>query len=113
MTSYRPTHAEVTAVVHDMGDIGGFVNLGRISVAEYHAAQPHEWAADAPLTYILDLWDRSGHIQDKEVSRETAAAMLGAGSAMLDQAARQMLAQINDEDAEHVRATIAQTEQET
>lgn len=96
----KPLYAEVTAVVHDYGDVGGFADLGRITVAQYEAAPSHEWPADAPLVYILDLWDRSGHFADKFVSRETAAALLGADPLTLDQIARQKLACIEDESAE-------------
>ena len=100
----KPTHAIVTAAVHDMN---GFVELGRISVDDYVAAQEVPQSETAYQEYILDLWDKKGHYDDKIVTRATAAQLLGVDVLGLDQFARQKLAQINDEDAEHVRKMLA------
>lgn len=94
-------YAEVTAAIHDMN---GFADLGEISVEEYRAAETFEWPDTADVNYILDLCRNNGdRLDEKLVSRETAAALLGADPATLDQKARQRLAFINDEASAHLR----------
>jgi hypothetical protein len=100
------THAIITAAIHDMD---GFAALGQVTVTEYETSPSHCWPADAQITYILDLWSRDGHFADKDISRETAAALLSVDPRMLDQTSRQSLAQINDDHAAHVRAVLART----
>lgn len=90
-----PTHAIVTAVIHDMN---GFADLGQITVEQYDAAAaaPDRNQID-DFCLILDLWDDSGCIDGKGVSAETAAALLGWTPAEIEQRARQRLACIEDE----------------
>ena len=98
----NPTHAIVTAAIHDMN---GFAELGQITVEEYEAAETY-FACDATGDFdlLLDLWTKEGHTEDKYVSKETAAGLLNWETAEIEQRARQMLAQINDEDDEYCRA---------
>ncbi len=93
-------YAKVTAGIHDMN---GFADLGKISVEQYEAAETFGWPDGEEVTYILDLYEgEHSIIDDKTVSRETAAALIGADLATIDQKARQMLAEINDEYAAYV-----------
>ena len=97
----KPTHAIVTAAIHDMN---GFANLGQISVAEYEAAEEgpdHNETAD--ICYLLDLHTKYDIEDNKHATAETAAALLGWPVEEIAQRARQRLAQINDEDEEYLR----------
>lgn len=100
------THAVVTLVIRDMD---GFAPLGKITVAQYEAAPEGPRDVDANHGLVLDLWSREGHFDDKWVSLETAAGLLGWPADTLIQRGRQILAQINDEAlewlADHLRAS--------
>src|SRR3546814_5394279 len=70
----KPTHAVVSFGAHDMNCVGA---LGTVTVAQYHAAPEGPRDIDENNSVILDLWAGEGVIDDKSISLETAAALLG------------------------------------
>lgn len=99
------THAIVTGAIHDMN---GFAPLGMITVEQYSDAEsvPDRNQTD-DFCLLLDLWDGADMIDNKHVSGETVAALLGLDVNEIEQRARQKLAEINDLDAEHSRSLAA------
>ena len=98
----KPTHAIVTAAIHDMN---GFAELGQITVAEYETAEEGpDLNETADICYLLDLHARYDTEDNKHVTVETVASLIGWPVEEIAQRARQRLAQINDEDEEYLRA---------
>lgn len=94
-------HARVTFAAHDMN---GFAELGRITVAQFHAAPEGPQTVTPDNSVILDLMRDEDTLEDEKfVTVETAGALLGWPPETVVSRGRQVLAQILDEDAEYLR----------
>ncbi len=91
-------YAVVTVACHDMN---GFANLGRITIEQYHAAPAGPQDVDEHHSITLDRWDKSGHVDDKFVSVETAAELLGIGTQAVIPFGRARLEEINAADEQY------------
>ena len=100
--STRRTHGRVTFAAHDMN---AFAELGRITVDQWHAATAGPQNLDADNSVMLDLMQDEWTIADEKfVTAETVAALLGWPVAEVTQRGRQAVAQQLDEDGEYLAA---------
>ncbi len=100
--STKRTHARVTFAAHDMN---AFAHLGDITVEQWQAAPEGPQDADAYNSVILDLMQDEDTMRDEKfVTVETAAELLGWPAAEFIQRGRQAVAQVLDEERAMLRA---------
>jgi hypothetical protein len=96
----QATYARVTFAAHDMN---AFAELGRITVDQWHAATAEPQNLDYDNSVILDLMQDEWTIADEKfVSAETVAALLGWPVAEVTQRGRQAVARQLDEEREYL-----------
>lgn len=107
----KERYAVVTFADHEQN---GFAGLGRITEAQFRAAPVGPDDPNADHAFILDLWESDvvgwdvGVVDDKIVTKETAAAVLGWPVAEIVQRGRQAVAAAGDEFREIYRRTKRQ-----
>jgi hypothetical protein len=96
-------HVQVTIAIHDMN---GFAPLAeKLPASLFDKTTAGKGDVNGDHTLILDLFeDDYTHLDEKIIDLDTAAEILGWPAETTIQRGRQILAQINDEDAAMLHA---------
>lgn len=102
-------YAQITLAISDQceGGMEGFAPLSDRLPVQVFADAMEDGQHGGTHAFFLDLMDHTGQADEKCISQEQAARILGTPTETLIPLGRQRLAQINDEAAEYFAARAA------